>query len=442
MNFFAIFSFLLFFSSIWSKIAENQLLQDAPPEGVSDSQQPSNDLELEKGCDRAGAEPMSVTELCALPPHKGTGNDDIFRYYYNPVVQMCLPFSYSGKGGNSNRFVSVKNCYEICHPSDPSVKKPRVVSAIRAYLVPHQKSDCPKPTPITAREYVVRHLPHPLNPAYTLSIVQSVQHVDRPKDMHFGSSSGIGEAIALKFAAFGAHVVLSGKDDQKMSSVAIKCRQMSSTIRVLQFKADLRVEAEARALVAKTIEKFARIDILVTNENSCVFHSVFDPKIIQLFDSSIQTNVRSVLQLISICIPFLETTKGKVVVVSSQASSKPVILSFLCTVAVTTLSPADPLHDDLLLREVRARHDLQVFELAPKGIRVNCVSPALTRTPLLNYGGLEEESAEEVAKKSTQRMRSFAEVEDIANAVVFLSSEKSSFITGTVLPVDGMNVFN
>ncbi|CAG2116473.1 unnamed protein product, partial [Medioppia subpectinata] len=167
------------------KITENQLLQDAPPEGVSDSQQPSNDLELERGCDKAGAEPMSVTELCALPPHKGTGNDDIFRYYYNPVVQMCLPFSYSGKGGNSNRFVSVKNCYEICHPADPSVKKPRVVSAIRAYLVPNQKSDCPKPTPITAREYVVRHLPHPLNPAYTLSIVQSVQHVDRPKDMHF-----------------------------------------------------------------------------------------------------------------------------------------------------------------------------------------------------------------------------------------------------------------
>lgn len=102
------------------------------------------------------------------------------------------------------------------------------------------------------------------------------------------------------------------------------------------------------------------------------------------------------------------------------------------------------------------------IELAPKGIRVNSVkfvnsfvlkevffndfssklnsSPALTRTPLLNYGGLSEELPAEIAKNTLNRMRKFDEIEDIANAIVFLSSEKSSFITGSILPIDGTNL--
>ena len=46
-------------------------------------------------CDNPNLDQNTVQELCALPPDKGTGSDDLFRIYYNPIVQQCLPFSYS-----------------------------------------------------------------------------------------------------------------------------------------------------------------------------------------------------------------------------------------------------------------------------------------------------------------------------------------------------------
>ena len=53
----------------------------------------------EAPCEKPGFARIPLSQLCALPPVKGTGRDDVFRYYYNPVVRMCIPFSYSGKGG-------------------------------------------------------------------------------------------------------------------------------------------------------------------------------------------------------------------------------------------------------------------------------------------------------------------------------------------------------
>jgi hypothetical protein len=102
-------------------------------------------------------------------------------------VALCVQNVFPSEG-NSNRFVSIKNCYEICHPSEASVKKPRVLSAIRAYLIPSRKGDeCPKPPTTPApREVVVRHIPHPLDPSKTLTIVQNAKYIERPKEFRFG----------------------------------------------------------------------------------------------------------------------------------------------------------------------------------------------------------------------------------------------------------------
>src|SRR5882724_9460520 len=81
-----------------------------------------------------GQQCLDVTDMCELVPNRGWGNRDIIRIYYNHILQQCLPFSWSGMGGNANRFVSVKNCYEICHPSDPSRRR-MTESAVRPVLV-------------------------------------------------------------------------------------------------------------------------------------------------------------------------------------------------------------------------------------------------------------------------------------------------------------------
>ena len=96
--------------------------------------------------------------------------------------------------GNANRFVSVKNCYEICHPSDPQVKKPRVVSGIKAYLAPSMKQTCDKKKPPKKggheeqNEVVIRQVPHPLDPRKTLTIIQNARYINRPSQFAYGET--------------------------------------------------------------------------------------------------------------------------------------------------------------------------------------------------------------------------------------------------------------
>jgi hypothetical protein len=146
-------------------------------------------------CKDPNAIEISVTEMCKLPPNRGHGHKDIVRIYYNPVLQQCLPFSWTGKGGNANRFVSIKNCYEICHPSDPGIRK-LTGSGIRPYLakrrppkycsgdrpgIPelgilptHKHRPEPKELP---KDVVIRQINNPLNPSKTLTLVQPVRYV-------------------------------------------------------------------------------------------------------------------------------------------------------------------------------------------------------------------------------------------------------------------------
>jgi len=149
-------------------------------------------------------------KLCSLPPDKGTGSDDVFRYYFNAVVQQCLAFSYSGSGGNycylnpknpsqsidlgnyklisrifkgnANRFTSVKNCYEICHPADPNVNKLRVVSGIKAYLMPENGTGSTSASlssrsssnlgELLGNKDVNRQIANPSDPSKVLTIVR------------------------------------------------------------------------------------------------------------------------------------------------------------------------------------------------------------------------------------------------------------------------------
>jgi hypothetical protein len=145
---------------------KNPIPAGAPgSQGYNADGTPSNPLNkavAEAACDNPNIDMMSIRELCSMPPDKGTGSDDIIRYYFNPIVQQCIPFSYSGLGGNPNRFLSVKNCYLICHPAETTVKKPKVVGGIRAYLVP--VIDCAKERDNAmkkAEDVVIRTIPNP-----------------------------------------------------------------------------------------------------------------------------------------------------------------------------------------------------------------------------------------------------------------------------------------
>ncbi|CAG2172574.1 unnamed protein product [Oppiella nova] len=136
-------------------------------------------------------------------PDTGTGTQDIVRIYYNPVLQQCLPFSWSSVGGNANRFISIKNCYEICHPADPGFRR-LTASGVRAYLVkrkPPKYCNGKKPgipelgvpetiipeskaaaeeeeeKPQISGDVVVRQIRNPFDPTKLLTIVQPITYI-------------------------------------------------------------------------------------------------------------------------------------------------------------------------------------------------------------------------------------------------------------------------
>ena len=209
-------------------------------------------------------------------------------------------------------------------------------------------------------------------------LITGIPFLQRPPlTPHLGSSSGIGEATALKFASLGANVVITGTDELKVRNVAQKCRRVSSKA-VLELTADLCVESEAAQLIERTINEFGRLDIVVNHDGALIYHLATDPKLMEVFDTTMNTNVRSVLSLISLAIPYLEKTKGSVVNVSSVAGMKPVSFPSL-------LPLSDRLFQQIpsMMTYCVAKSALDMItrclaiELAPKGIRVNSVKSVL-----------------------------------------------------------------
>jgi short-subunit dehydrogenase len=127
----------------------------------------------------------------------------------------------------------------------------------------------------------------------------------------------------MKFASLGANVVITGRDELKIKNVAQKCRQISGE-QVLEVKADLLKDNEVKNLFEKTIKEFGKIDILVNNAGVGSMNSIKDPNIMESFDTIMNTNVRCVLLLTSLVVPYLEKTKGSIINISSSAGLKPV----------------------------------------------------------------------------------------------------------------------
>jgi short-subunit dehydrogenase len=127
----------------------------------------------------------------------------------------------------------------------------------------------------------------------------------------------------MKFASLGANVVITGRDELKIKNVAQKCRQISGE-QVLEVKADLLKDNEVKNLFEKTIKEFGKIDILVNNAGVGSMNSIKDPNIMESFDTIMNTNVRCVLLLTSLVVPYLEKTKGSIINISSCAGLRPV----------------------------------------------------------------------------------------------------------------------
>lgn len=186
---------------------------------------------------------------------------------------------------------------------------------------------------------------------------------------------------------------------------------------------DLCDEANAKKLVDDTIEKYQRIDTLVNSAGILVTGNVLDAGV-GLYDRQMEVNVRSVIMVTRLALPHIIKTKGTVVNVSSITGPCP-----FPGVAYYCMSKA----------AIDQFTKCLALEMASHGVRVNAVNPGVIVTNVHKRAGMDEKSYEEFLVKcnSTHALGRPGEASEVAEAVLFLASERSSFTTGELLRVDG-----
>jgi meso-butanediol dehydrogenase/(S,S)-butanediol dehydrogenase/diacetyl reductase len=230
-----------------------------------------------------------------------------------------------------------------------------------------------------------------------------------------GAGSGMGKATAERFAAEGAKVVLTGRTRDKLDAVAKGLPQHS----VLVVPCDVSNEDQVNALVAKTVETFGRLDVLVNNAG---VHAEGDVTATSTEDwrKVMATDVDGVFFASRAALPHLKSVKGSIINVASVSGTG----GDWAMAAYNTAKGA-------VVNLTRA----MALDHGKDGVRVNSVCPSLTRTDMTE----EMMGDEKLLAKFNERfaLKGPAEAEDIAPVIAFLASDDARFVTGVNLPVDG-----
>ena len=230
-----------------------------------------------------------------------------------------------------------------------------------------------------------------------------------------GGGSGIGLATARAFCEEGAKVILFGRQKEKLISAANELGDSA-----LIFQGDMTKNDDLDQLINNTLKNFKGIDILVNSAglfNGAPLHEISDSQ----WDEMMDINIRSVFQLTRRVLPIMMAQKsGSIVHISS-------ILGLIAVPQVAAYNVSKGALNQFS-RSI-------AVEYGSYGIRSNSICPGLIKTDmtaeLMNDASLMQEWSKEYP------IGRFGKPEDVASACLFLASDESSFITGTVLPVDG-----
>lgn len=231
-----------------------------------------------------------------------------------------------------------------------------------------------------------------------------------------GGTSGIGRAVANKLAQLGIHVLVVGRNAERGKKTVDEIRRSGGKADFIS--SDLRDVASAREVARRAIELAnGHVDILINNAGIYPFgptHEMTE----ELFDRVYSLNVKAPYFLVAELAPLMaERGKGAIVNLSTMAADY--------GAPGMSLYGSSKAAINLLTKTWAA-------EYGPKGVRVNAVSPGPTRTEGTDAmgEGLEQLAAQAPAGRP-------ATADEIAEAIVFLATDRSSFIYGAKLAVDG-----
>lgn len=236
-----------------------------------------------------------------------------------------------------------------------------------------------------------------------------------------GSSSGIGANAARHLAKLGAKVSIVDKNGERLNEVAKEIKDSGATP-PLSIVADVTKDAER--IVQETINHFGQLDVLINNAGIVNMDTVIGVNLSE-FDRVFDVNVRGAIILTKFSVPYLEKTKGNVLNVSSVGGLKAKVNSMTYCMSKAALDQFTK---------------CSALDLAPKGIRVNSINPAIVRTRLFESYGSDENQYEQRLedRKNRYPLGRVGEVSDTSAAIAYLAdNDLASFLTGVLLPVDG-----
>jgi NAD(P)-dependent dehydrogenase (short-subunit alcohol dehydrogenase family) len=236
-----------------------------------------------------------------------------------------------------------------------------------------------------------------------------------------GASSGIGRATALRFGRDGAAVVAVGRKAAALDEVAQAVAAAGG--RCLPFEADVTSAAAPDAIVAKTVAEFGGLTTIV-NAAGIIANGTVENTTDAAWDEMLDINLRSPFRLMRAAAPHLIASKGSVVNVSSVTGLRafPGVLAYCVSKAGV----------DQLTR-------CAALEMAPHGVRVNAVNPGVVVSNLHRRSGMNDENYAAFLERSktTHPLGRPGDVDEIADLIVFLASDRAGWITGETISIDG-----
>jgi NAD(P)-dependent dehydrogenase (short-subunit alcohol dehydrogenase family) len=243
--------------------------------------------------------------------------------------------------------------------------------------------------------------------------------MDKPVVLVTGALTGIGRATAVAFAKKGAKLVVAGRRDEAGEALADELRSLGSEADFIH--ADVRKEDEVRALVDETVARFGRLDVAVNNAGTEGQVGPITDQTAETYAATFDTNVLGVIL----------SMKHEVRAMQGQGSGSIVNIS---STYGHEGAPGASVY-------VGSKHAVEgitksvALEIAESGIRVNGVAPGPTDTGMLTrFTGTPENKAALVTGVPMGRL---GLTEELADGVVFISSDEATYITGHILNIDG-----
>ncbi|MEC4816228.1 MAG: SDR family oxidoreductase [Scytonema sp. PMC 1069.18] len=235
-----------------------------------------------------------------------------------------------------------------------------------------------------------------------------------------GAANGIGRATALAFAREGAHVVVADVSEQDNQETARAIKDLGG--RALVVKCDVTRTEDVKAALSKTIETFGRLDFAFNNAGVEQKKAATAEIEEQEWDRIVNTDLRGVFLCMKYEIPLMLKQGGGAIVNTSSGAG---VIGIKGGAAYTAAK-----HGVIGLTKAAA------LDYASQNIRINAVAPGYIDTPMMDRftGGTAQGREQVIAQEPIARV---GKPEEIANAVVWLCSDASSFVVGHALVVDG-----